>query len=72
MEDHVATDERPVEKCLRDVAGCDVYVGIFAYRYGYVPKEENPEGRSITELEYRKAGESAVARLHPCTVSDLP
>ena len=32
-----------------------MYVGLFAWRYGYVPRHDNPEGRSITELEYRKA-----------------
>jgi hypothetical protein len=56
MEDYVATDQRPLAKCLADVAACDLYVGIFAHRYGYVPEHDNPEGRSITELEYRHAG----------------
>ncbi len=60
MEDYVATDERPLEKCLADVASCDVYVGLFAWRYGYVPLDQK---RSITELEYRQAGESGLARL---------
>ena len=55
MEDYVATDKRPLEKCLQDVAACDLYVGLFAWRYGYVPSEGNPEHKSITELEYRKA-----------------
>ena len=58
MEDYVATDQRPLEKCLADVAECDVYIGIFAWRYGHVPSKENPTGKSITELEYRKAGEA--------------
>jgi len=34
MEYYVAEDQRPVEKCLADVAACDVYVGVFAWRYG--------------------------------------
>ena len=65
MEDYVATDQRPLEKCLKDVADCDLYVGIFAWRYGYVPPREqgNGEERSITELEYRKAGETGKNRL---------
>ncbi len=60
MEDYVATDQRPVVKCLADVAGCDLYLGLFAWRYGYVPPPEhgNPGQRSITELEYRKALET--------------
>ena len=57
MEDYVATDERPVDKCLKDVAKADIYVGIFAFRYGYVPPADhsNPKGLSITELEFRQA-----------------
>ena len=57
MEDYVATDRRPVEKCLVDVAEADIYVGLFAFRYGYVPPTEhgNPDGLSITELEFRHA-----------------
>jgi hypothetical protein len=45
----------PLNKCLEDVAASDLYVGIFAHRYGYIPTQDNPEGRSITELEYRHA-----------------
>jgi hypothetical protein len=59
MEDYVATDQRPLEKCLGDVAGCDIYVGIFAWRYGYVPLGQE---RSITELEFREA----VSKKKPC------
>ena len=55
MEDYVARDERPVEACLSDVAASDVYIGIFGLRYGYVPDEGNPDGLSITELEFRQA-----------------
>ena len=63
MEDYVARDERPLEKCLRDVEWCDVYIGIFAHRYGYIPLEDNPERKSITELEYRKAVEAGKHKL---------
>jgi Domain of unknown function (DUF4062)/Tetratricopeptide repeat len=55
MENYVAADQRPLAKCLEDVAGCDLYVGIFAHRYGYIPDHDNPQRRSITELEYRHA-----------------
>src|SRR5262249_59468981 len=58
MEDYVASDKRPLDQCLMDVAESDIYVGIFAWRYGYVPTEDNPHAQSITELEYRKAVES--------------
>jgi Domain of unknown function (DUF4062) len=55
MEYYVAEDIRPVDRCLSDVDSCEVYVGIFAWRYGHIPQECNPDGRSITELEYRRA-----------------
>jgi hypothetical protein len=59
MEDYVAKDERTVSRCLADVAICDFYIGIIAKRYGYVPPvNDNPDGISITELEYRKAREA--------------
>ena len=57
MEDYVATDQRPLEKCVEDVASCDTYVGIIAWRYGFVPPEQE---RSITELEYEAAGTNDV------------
>lgn len=55
MEYYVAEDMRPLDRCLEDVESCDAYVGIFAWRYGYVPDTENPGQLSITELEYRRA-----------------
>ena len=55
MEDYVAADERPLNKCLKDVAACDFYIGILAFRYGYVPDQDNPRKKSITELESREA-----------------
>jgi WD40 repeat protein len=57
MENYGASDQRPLHKCLRDVEDCEIYVGIFAWRYGFVPTHDNPAGRSITELEYRRARE---------------
>lgn len=57
MEDYLATDQRPVEQCLRDVEMADIYVGLFGHSYGYVPPTEhgNPDQLSITELEFRYA-----------------
>lgn len=63
MEDYVAADTRPLAKCLDDVGASDVYVGIFAWRYGSIPEDDNPARRSITELEYRKATELGKTRL---------
>ncbi len=64
MEYYVAEDTRPVAKCLADVAACDVYVGIFAWRYGWQPKDDNPENLSITEMEFRQAEKSG----KPCLI----
>ncbi|ROT33868.1 HEAT repeat domain-containing protein [Micromonospora sp. HM5-17] len=61
MESYVAEDRRPLERCLADVANCDVYVGIFAWRYGFIPVGYD---RSITELEYREA----LAHGKPCLI----
>jgi hypothetical protein len=58
MERYAARDERPCAACEADASRCDIYIGIFAWRYGYVPEDDNPEGYSITELEYRAAGQA--------------
>jgi len=63
MEDYVATDERPIDRCLADIESVDVYVGLFAFRYGYIPEVDNPDSRSITELEYRHAVTKGIPRL---------
>jgi tetratricopeptide (TPR) repeat protein len=63
MEDYAAGEARPVDACLADVAACDVYIGVFAWRYGYVPADDNPDALSITELEYRHAGRTGKPRL---------
>src|SRR4051812_35141382 len=66
MEDYVAEGMRPLYRCLEDVRVCDAYVGIIAWRYGYVPQDAGtpdlplPDGTtigqtSITEFEYRQA-----------------
>jgi len=60
MEDYVASSERPLDRCLADVAACDAYVGVFAWRRGYVPPGHE---RGITELELLEAERHAVPRL---------
>jgi hypothetical protein len=55
MEKYHARDDRPKDACEADAAKCDIYVGIFAWRYGYVPVRDNPKRKSITELEYLAA-----------------
>jgi Domain of unknown function (DUF4062) len=55
MEEYVARDQCTRAACEDDVAACDIYVGIFAWRYGHIPQDDNDARKSITELEYRKA-----------------
>jgi Domain of unknown function (DUF4062) len=74
MEDYVSQDQRPLQKCLRDVISCDIYIGIFAWRYGHIPQDEkdNPDKLSITELEYRKACDVQIPRLIFLLDDDVP
>ncbi len=62
MEKYAARDDRPRELCEKDVAKCGVYIGILAWRYGYVPVEDNPDAKSITELEYLAAARQGKTR----------
>jgi hypothetical protein len=55
MEKYPAFEERPLEKCLADVAATDGYVLLVAHRYGHRPREGNPDHKSITQLEYEQA-----------------
>lgn len=67
MEEYVAEGSRPLDRCLRDVDSAALYVGIFAWRYGYVPPPPavapghpaaTPALRtSITESEFRRAAD---------------
>ncbi|MDH3661194.1 MAG: DUF4062 domain-containing protein [Alphaproteobacteria bacterium] len=74
MENLTALDENAVTVSLKMVEEADIYVGIFAHRYGYVPKGSDI---SITEMEYDKAVELEKPRLiffadkaHPWTEDD--
>jgi hypothetical protein len=65
MEEYTAEENRPLARCVSDAASADVYVGLFAWRYGYVPPatdaipglpaEVVPGTTSITEAEYHAA-----------------
>lgn len=63
MEEYVARDQRVEFACRGDVAACDLYVGLFAWRHGHVPAADNPEGHSVTEMEYAEAGARQMTRL---------
>ena len=64
MEEYVARDDRPLKVCLDDVERADIYVGLIAFHYGYIPPLDhgNPDGHSITELELCRAEASPNTR----------
>lgn len=64
MEYYIAEDKRPVKKCLEDVSECDLYIGIFAWRYGWRPSTCNGGNFSITQMEYHQA----IASNKPCFI----
>jgi hypothetical protein len=49
--------EEPKEVCFQQIEQCDIMIGIYAHRYGYIPPNENDKKISITELEYNYARE---------------
>ncbi|NDJ76982.1 MAG: DUF4062 domain-containing protein [Chloroflexi bacterium] len=56
MEEFGARDADAIDVSLREVRSCDIFVGIYARRYGYIPNDpRNPQRRSITEMEYHEA-----------------
>ena len=52
MEYFGSKPRSPVEECLAVVRSCSVYIGIFAMRYGSIPKGYD---LSMTHLEYEEA-----------------
>jgi len=60
MDDWGAEDADAIEISLTRVDRADLYVGIFAHRYGYVPEGSEI---SITEMEYQRAVDNGIPRL---------
>jgi hypothetical protein len=52
MELFMASPGEPVEVCKEELLKCDVFVGIYAHWYGFIPEGETS---SITRLEYELA-----------------
>jgi AAA domain-containing protein/uncharacterized protein DUF4062 len=78
MERLPAADAEAVQSCLVMIDQSDIYLGIFAYRYGYVPLADNPRQISLTEIEYNRAVERDIPRLifmmdksHSVTIDDV-
>jgi tetratricopeptide (TPR) repeat protein len=75
MEHLPATDADAVAVSLAMVEEADLYLGVFGYRYGYVPGSHD---RSITEIEYDRAVARNIPRLiflmheqHPVTIDQV-
>lgn len=79
MEHLPARDASGTAVSLEMVDAADIYLGIYAWRYGWVPEKDI----SITEMEFDRAVERKVAgklreiliftahKDHPCTVEDV-
>jgi hypothetical protein len=61
MEYFGSRPDKPKAVCLQEVSQGNVYIGIFAHRYGYIDPES---GLSMTELEYRQARRTGI----PCLI----
>src|ERR1700730_235621 len=72
MEKYPARDDRPKAASEAGASRCDIYIGIFAWRYGCIPNEDNPNAKSITELEYDAAGRAQKPRLIFLLADDAP
>ncbi len=59
MEHFPAMNADAVAACQQKVLECDLFVGIYAHRYGYIPLNET---KSITEMEYDWAAEADLPR----------
>lgn len=55
VHSYLPDSETARDSCLSDIDGCDLYVLILGHRYGHIPEANNPEGLSITHLEFRHA-----------------
>ncbi|HWN43379.1 MAG TPA: DUF4062 domain-containing protein [Thermoanaerobaculia bacterium] len=52
MERFGARSDVPLDVCLQEVVNAELFVGIYARRYGFIPRDS---ACSITEWEYREA-----------------
>ena len=75
MEHLPASDADAISASLKMVDEVDAYLGIIAYRYGFIPEGHSI---SITEMEYNRAVERGIPRLifimdkaHPIHIDDV-
>lgn len=55
MEHLPTRDANGVKVSMEMVDDADIYIGIYAWRYGWVPEFDNPDEISITEMEFNRA-----------------
>lgn len=74
MEKDTAENADAVAYSLKLVDDAEVYIGIFAHRYGYIPEDSvlNPNQISVTEMEYRRALERRIPTLIFIIADDYP
>jgi len=53
MEHFMSQPKEPEEVCENEIGECDIFVGIYAHRFGFCPEGGK---KSITQLEYELAG----------------
>ncbi|HEV2581090.1 MAG TPA: DUF4062 domain-containing protein, partial [Ktedonobacteraceae bacterium] len=75
MEHLPASDPGALPESMRMVDEADLYLGIYAFRYGYIPKGYDI---SVTEMEYKRASDRGIPRLifimdkaHPIRFEDV-
>ncbi len=69
MEDFVAGSELPLKQALDKVERCELYVGLFAWRYGFVPKKgvvsgDDPSDPKVPEATYGSTSITHYEYLH--------
>ena len=69
MEELPALDKDAAEISVAMVRQADVYIGVFAHRYGYVPDGSDI---SVIEMEYKEAVANKIPRLCFLIDEDLP
>lgn len=69
MEQLPALDSDAIEASLAMVDEADVYIGLFAHRYGCIPDGHD---KSITEMEYERAVKRGIPRLIFLMNEDVP
>lgn len=66
MEYFGSRADEPTVVCFDEIEACDLFIGIYGWRYGYQP--EGPDSPSITELEFLRADELKKRML--CFIAD--